>query len=187
MEHDVVPSATHTRVAGRSPWLTLILATIGFAVNFWAWALLSPLGPVFRDSGVVGKLSEWQVSLIVAVPVIVGSLGRIAVGALTDKYGGRGMLACLDRDDCAGSFSWVLRADQLSSVAGWRLLSRYRRNGVRSRSSVRQRVVPTRTQGPCGGIFGAGMGGTAISALTTVKLYTNVGERLRSCSQPADC
>ena len=27
------------------------------------------------------------------------------------------------------------------------------------------------------GIFGAGMGGTAISALTTVKLYTNVGER----------
>jgi len=27
------------------------------------------------------------------------------------------------------------------------------------------------------GIFGAGMGGTAISALTTVKLYTNVGEK----------
>jgi nitrate/nitrite transporter NarK len=28
----------------------LALATIGFAVNFWAWALLSPLGPRLRDS-----------------------------------------------------------------------------------------------------------------------------------------
>jgi NNP family nitrate/nitrite transporter-like MFS transporter len=26
----------------------LTTATIGFAVNFWAWALLSPLGPLFR-------------------------------------------------------------------------------------------------------------------------------------------
>lgn len=26
-------------------WTMLVLATIGFAVNFWAWALLSPLVP----------------------------------------------------------------------------------------------------------------------------------------------
>ena len=32
-----------------SPVLMLALATVGFAVNFWAWALLSPLGPLFRD------------------------------------------------------------------------------------------------------------------------------------------
>ncbi|MDI1288522.1 MAG: MFS transporter, partial [bacterium] len=84
----------HTTVtdrAVRSPWLMLALATIGFAINFWAWALLSPLGPVFRDNGNLGALTEWQVSLIVAVPVLVGSLGRIPVGALTDKYGGREM------------------------------------------------------------------------------------------------
>ena len=30
---------------GRSPMLMLAMATIGFAVNFWAWALISPLGP----------------------------------------------------------------------------------------------------------------------------------------------
>ena len=35
--------------APRSPWLMLAMATIGFAVNFWAWALISPLGPLFRD------------------------------------------------------------------------------------------------------------------------------------------
>ena len=74
------------------PVADAVPATIGFAINFWAWALLSPLGPVFRDNGTLGALSEWRVSLIVAVPVIVGSLGRIPVGALTDKYGGREMV-----------------------------------------------------------------------------------------------
>ena len=73
----------------RSPGLMLALATIGFAVNFWAWALLSPLGPLFRENGALGPLSESDVALMVAVPVLVGSLGRIPVGALTDKLGGR--------------------------------------------------------------------------------------------------
>jgi len=36
---------------------------------------------------------------------------------------------------------------------------------------------PPERRGLAVGIFGAGMGGTAISALTTVKLYTNVGEK----------
>ena len=35
----------------RSPALMLAMATVGFAVNFWAWALISPLGPLFRDQG----------------------------------------------------------------------------------------------------------------------------------------
>ncbi|MFD8432371.1 MFS transporter, partial [Streptomyces coelicoflavus] len=66
----------------------LALATAGFAVNFWAWALLSPLGPRFKES--LG-LTSFEQSLLVAVPVVVGSLGRIPVGALTDRYGGRVM------------------------------------------------------------------------------------------------
>ena len=36
---------------------------------------------------------------------------------------------------------------------------------------------PPERRGLAVGIFGAGMGGTAISALTTVKLYTNVGDK----------
>ena len=41
-------------VSGRA-WLMLALATAGFAVNFWAWALISPLGPMFRDSGIARR------------------------------------------------------------------------------------------------------------------------------------
>nr|WP_257908141.1 MFS transporter [Janibacter limosus] len=58
-------------------------------MTFWAWALISPLGPLFRTTGTLGTLTESDVALLVAVPVVVGSLGRIIVGGLTDRYGGR--------------------------------------------------------------------------------------------------
>src|SRR5215212_3713352 len=76
--------------AGRG--MALALATVGFAVNFWAWSLLSPLAPRYQE--LLG-LSPLAVSVMVAVPVIVGSLGRIPLGALTDRYGGRIVFAAL--------------------------------------------------------------------------------------------
>ncbi len=81
------PTVGATRVApSRRAVVMLAVATVGFAVNFWAWALLSPLAPKFKD---VLALSSLQQALVVAVPVVVGSLGRIPAGALTDRYGGR--------------------------------------------------------------------------------------------------
>src|SRR3954451_22965940 len=70
----------------------LALATVGFTVNFWAWALLGPLGPGVKER--LG-LSFAAQSLLVAVPVLVGSLGRIPVGALTDRFGARIMFPVL--------------------------------------------------------------------------------------------
>src|SRR6476469_6848437 len=72
----------------RQAWVMLITATIGFLVNFWAWALISPLGAFFTQTL---KLSAVEKALLVAVPVLVGSLGRIPVGALTDRFGARVM------------------------------------------------------------------------------------------------
>lgn len=87
MPHSASPKPLSSQVSSRA-WLMLALATFGFAVNFWAWALLSPLGPRFKDDL---DLSSFEQSLLVAVPVVVGSLGRIPVGALTDRFGGRTM------------------------------------------------------------------------------------------------
>lgn len=50
----------------------LVLATVGFLVNFWAWALISPLGASYHDQL---KLSAFQQAFLVAVPVVVGSSG----------------------------------------------------------------------------------------------------------------
>ena len=50
----------------------LALATVGFAVNFWAWALLSPAGPRPQES--LG-LTSLQQALVVAVPRHRGVFG----------------------------------------------------------------------------------------------------------------
>jgi NNP family nitrate/nitrite transporter-like MFS transporter len=80
------PGTAGEATVGRRPYAMLGMATVGFALTFWAWALLSPLGAHFKQT--LG-LTSFQQALIVAVPVIVGALGRIPVGALTDRYGGR--------------------------------------------------------------------------------------------------
>jgi len=162
----------------RSPWLMLAMATLGFALNFWAWALLSPLGPLLRDQGVLGSLSESDVALMVAVPVIVGSLGRIVVGALTDALGGRVMFPVVSAVTVLPVLFvafFALHSYALMLVGGFVL-------GIAGTAfAVGVPFVnawfPPQRRGLAVGVFGAGMGGTAISALTTVKLYTGVGSR----------
>ncbi|MBA4084892.1 MAG: MFS transporter [Kytococcus sp.] len=150
----------------------LAMATLGFAINFWAWALISPLGPLFRKTGYLGELSEMQVSLLVAVPVVVGSLGRIIAGAMTDRYGGRVMFPIITALTilpvlfiafiAIDSYSLLIFAGFFLGIAGTIFAV-----GV---PFVNAWFPPAR-RGLAIGIFGAGMGGTAISALTTVRLF----------------
>jgi NNP family nitrate/nitrite transporter-like MFS transporter len=162
----------------RSPGLMLAMATVGFAVNFWAWALLSPLGPLFREKGTLGSLSESDVALLVAVPVVVGSLGRIVVGALTDRFGGRVMFPLVSASTIVPVVFIALFA-QTSYVA--LLVGGFFLGIAGTAFAVGVPFVnawfPPERRGLAIGVFGAGMGGTAISALTTVKLYTNVDDK----------
>ncbi|TPQ17759.1 MFS transporter [Streptomyces sporangiiformans] len=161
------PPAGATPVTSRA-WLMLALATIGFAVNFWAWALLSPLGPRFKD---VLELSSFQQSLLVAVPVVVGSLGRIPVGALTDRFGGRVMFPLVSAATIVPVLYLGLSGH--SSLAGL-LIGGFFLGIGGTAFAVGVPLVsawfPPERRGLAIGVFGAGMGGTAISALTTVKL-----------------
>jgi MFS transporter, NNP family, nitrate/nitrite transporter len=167
------PTPQRAVAADSRRWLMLALATLGFAVNFWAWALLSPLGPRFKDGL---DLSSLQQALLVAVPVIVGSLGRIPVGALTDRYGGRVMMPLVSSVTIVPVlFIGFLGHDSLAAllIGGFFL-------GIGGTAfAVGVPFVsawfPPQQRGAAIGIFGAGMGGTAISALTTVKLVDAQG------------
>ncbi|RSM85299.1 MFS transporter [Kibdelosporangium aridum] len=149
------------------------MATLGFALNFWAWALLSPLGPRLKDY--LG-LSSFEQALIVAVPVIVGALGRIPVGALTDRYGGRIMFPLVSVATIVpvlflglggqNSLAALLAGGFLLGIGGTAFAV-----GVPFVSAW----FPPQQRGLAIGVFGAGMGGTAISALTTVDLTTSLG------------
>ncbi|MFB9728151.1 MFS transporter [Haloechinothrix salitolerans] len=151
----------------------LAMATSGFALNFWAWALLSPLGPMFAED--LG-LSAFQQSLIVAVPVLVGSVGRIPVGALTDRFGGRVMFPVVSVATLVpvlyvgiaghSSLAALLVGGFFLGIGGTAFAI-----GV----PVVNKWFPPEKRGLAIGIFGAGMGGTAISALTTVPLVNAGG------------
>lgn len=163
------------QAATGGPVLMLTLATIGFAINFWAWALLSPLGPRYKD---LLSLSGSQQALLVAVPVIVGSVGRIPVGALTDRFGGRVMFPLVSIATIAPVL-FIGLAGQHSLTA--LLVGGFFLGIGGTAFAVGVPFVnawfPPERRGFAIGVFGVGMGGTAISALTTVKLVKGVGEQ----------
>ncbi|GAB3490065.1 NarK/NasA family nitrate transporter [Amycolatopsis cihanbeyliensis] len=151
----------------------LALATLGFALNFWAWALLSPLAPRFQEE--LG-LSAFELALIVAVPVVVGSLGRIPVGALTDRFGGRVMFPLVS----VATIVPVLFLGLAGQNSLFALLIGGFFLGIGGTAfAIGVPFVsawfPAHRRGLAIGIFGAGMGGTAISALTAVDLARSFG------------
>ena len=159
-----------TRLATR----VLVLATVGFAVNFWAWALLSPLGPRFKE---LLELSGGQQALLVAVPVIVGSLGRIPVGALTDRYGGRVMFPIVSMATIVPVlFIGVLGQHSLPALLVGGFFLGIGGTAFAIGVPLVNAWFPPERRGLAVGVFGAGMGGTAISALTTVRLVKGLGE-----------
>ncbi|SUA77732.1 Probable nitrate/nitrite transporter narK2 [Nocardia otitidiscaviarum] len=165
---ELVPVADDSESTSARALLMLTVATVGFALNFWAWALLSPLGPSFKES--LG-LSSFAQAALVAVPVVVGSLGRIPVGALTDRFGGRVMFPLVS----ACTIMPVLFVGLVGHQSLFALLVGGFFLGIGGTAfAVGVPFVnswfPPRRRGLAIGLFGAGMGGTAISALTTVPL-----------------
>jgi MFS transporter, NNP family, nitrate/nitrite transporter len=149
----------------------LVLATLAFAMTFWAWNLIAPLGVRYTEQF---GLTSGQKSLLVATPVLVGSLGRIVTGALADRFGGRLMFSLL----CFASVPPVLLVVFAGNHASFALLlvSAFFLGIAGTTFAVGIPFVtawfePAR-RGLATGIFGAGMGGTALSAFFTPRFVT---------------
>ena len=165
--------AAEVTVVPRQAWINLVVATVGFAINFWAWALISPLSAFFTGRL---HLSALQTSLLVAVPVVVGSLGRIPVGALTDRFGARVMFPAISALTilpvlfvgflAPNSYRLLLLGGFVLGLGGTTFAV-----GI----PLVNGWFPPARRGAALGIFGMGMGGTAISAFTTVKLKDAYG------------
>jgi NNP family nitrate/nitrite transporter-like MFS transporter len=64
----------------------LIMSTTAFTVCFAVWMLFAVIGIPIKE---ILSLNETQFGLLAATPVLTGSLIRLPLGMLTDKYGGR--------------------------------------------------------------------------------------------------
>ena len=152
----------------------VLLATIASTVGFWAWMAIAPLQGIYAAE--MG-LDQGQISLMLATPVLVGALGRIVTGALTDRFGGRKMFALVliaavpavllvALAGVIGSFWLLVVAGFLLGIAGTIFAV-----GVPFSSAW----FPPSQRGLANGIFGMGMIGTAVSAFFTPRLAEWIG------------
>lgn len=169
--------ATATPTAARpsaAAYRNLAVATVGFTLTFWAWDLIAPLG---SDFGERLGLSSFSQSLLVAVPVIVGSLGRIPVGALTDRYGAKLMFPLVSAltivpvlliIPAKGNYVAMLAVGFLLGLGGTTFAI-----GIPLVNSW----FPPAHRGFALGVFGMGMGGVALSGYFTPRIAKH-GENL---------
>ena len=122
----------------------LVVATAAFAISFWAWNMIAPLAVTYtQELGLDGN----QKALLVATPVLVGALGRILAGALTDRFGGRLMMPTL----ILASVPFVLLVAVAGNARSYGLMlllaSSSGSRGRRSRSACRSSTPGTGRSG----------------------------------------
>src|SRR5664280_1017638 len=154
--------------------VNLALATWVFAINFWAWNLIGPLSATYTKAM---SLTSTQTALLVATPILVGSVGRIPVGALTDRYGGRTMFTII----CLVSIVPVLLVAFAGEIDSYPLLLVFGFFlGIAGTAFavgipfVNAWYTPAR-RGFATGVFGAGMGGNALSAVFSPRCVGRFG------------
>ncbi|MDR7186893.1 MULTISPECIES: nitrate/nitrite transporter [Microbacterium] len=152
----------------------LLLALLAFTITFWAWNLVAPLAVQYTAE--MG-LTSTEASLLIATPVLVGSLGRILTGAFTDRFGGRLMFTVLTAASAVpvvlvalagvwGSYALMIAFGFLLGIAGTTFAI-----GI---PFVNAWYEPAK-RGFATGLFGAGMGGTALSSFFTPRMVAWFG------------
>jgi NNP family nitrate/nitrite transporter-like MFS transporter len=154
--------------------LNLALATWTFAITFWAWNLIGPLSTLYAKAM---SLTTSQTALLVAIPILVGAVGRIPVGALTDRFGGRLMFTVISLISIIPvllvAFAGAIDSYVLLLVFGF-LLGIAGTTFAVGIPFVNAWYQPAR-RGFATGVFGAGMGGTALSAFFTPRFVAWFG------------
>ncbi|GEN22986.1 hypothetical protein HCU01_09350 [Halomonas cupida] len=135
------------------------ISTLAFTLCFAVWTLFSILGIQIKDDY---GLSNTQLGLLMATPVLTGSVSRLFLGVLTDRFGGRWVFsllmlfsaACVYLLTFANSYTMLLVGALGVGLAGGSFIV-----GVAYTSAWYDKEH----QGTALGIFGAGNVGAAVT------------------------
>ncbi|RSL34068.1 NarK/NasA family nitrate transporter [Salibacterium salarium] len=149
----------------------LLLSTIAMVISFALWSVMAPIATNIQS---LYGLSEIQKSFLIVTPVVLGSIMRIPMGIVTDKYGGRKvytltMLFLIIPMVGAGFFhtyALLLFFVFFIGMAGTTFAIAV---------SYVTKWFPPEKQGVVLGITGMGNMGTALASFTVPTLYTNFG------------
>jgi nitrate/nitrite transporter NarK len=149
----------------------LALATISFALSFAAWGLIGGLASVFAS---LYGLNASQTALLVAVPVLLGSLARLPMGMITDRFGGRIVFTALLMFSSAAallvsftnSYQSLLAAAFLLGMAG---------SSFAVGAAFVSRWTPAARQGTALGIYGLGTLGQSLAVFVGPVVASRLG------------
>lgn len=150
----------------------LFLNTLAFMVCFAAWMINGVLITYLVNNGVF-NWSPVQIGFLLGVPVLVGSVFRLPVGILTDKFGGKWVIATI-LFFCAIPMFFL---SQANSYNAFLLLSfGFGLTGASFAAGVAYTSLwfPKEKQGTALGIFGAGNMGAALTTLFAPTILNNL-------------
>jgi len=160
-------------------WKILTLNTVAFTVCFMCWTTNGVLITYLIDNGVF-RFTPSQIGWLIGIPVLMGSLARLPVGILTDRYGGRIVYGTL----LLFSAALMYLEGEANSYWGflWSSLG-FGLTGASFAVGIAYTSVwfPKEKQGTALGIFGAGNAGAAITSIGAPRLlnwFTNQGANL---------
>lgn len=151
---------------------TLIASFLHFDVCFMLWVLLGALGIYIADAA---HLSPAEKGLVVAIPTLSGSLMRIPVGILSDRFGakrvGAGVLVFLFVPLLLG---WQAN-DTLPTLVSIGLMLGVAGSSFAVALPLASRWYPPERQGLAMGVAAAGNTGTVIANLAAPQLADRYG------------
>ncbi|KAB2308451.1 NarK/NasA family nitrate transporter [Betaproteobacteria bacterium SCN2] len=152
-------------------WSVVIMSTLAFTVCFMAWMMFAVIGvPIKAQLG----LNETEFGILIATPVLTGSLIRVPLGMWTDKFGGRIVFFIL-------MLTTVLPIWMISwATEYWHFLVTGLFVGMAGGSftvgiAYCARWFPKKQQGLAMGIFGAGNTGAAVTKLVAPIIVVGYG------------
>ena len=152
-------------------WSVVTSSTIAFTVCFMVWMMFAVIGIPIKES--LG-LNETQFGILVATPVLTGSLIRLPLGMWTDRYGGRIVFFILML--CTVIPIWMISW----ATEYWHFLVTGLFVGVAGGSfavgiAYCARWFPRNRQGFAMGIFGMGNTGAAVTKLVAPTIVVAYG------------
>ncbi|MDH4293886.1 MAG: NarK/NasA family nitrate transporter [Betaproteobacteria bacterium] len=152
-------------------WSVVTASTFAFTVCFMVWMMFAVIGIPIKKTL---DLNETQFGILVALPVLTGSLFRLPVGMWTDKYGGRVVFFALMVSTIIPI--WLISV----GTAYWHYLVTGLFVGIAGASftvgiAYCARWFPKERQGLAMGIFGAGNTGAAITKLVAPTIVVAYG------------
>jgi NNP family nitrate/nitrite transporter-like MFS transporter len=147
--------------------VALGLGLAAFTICFFAWSMFGPLGPTLQTHL---HLTDLQLAFVVAIPVVLGSVMRIPMGLLTDRFGGRVVFTSLMAYSVIPLVLLALFHNSFAVVAVLGFLLGVTGSSFAVGVPFVNRWYEKKRQGFALGVYGMGMGGTVLAALTAPKM-----------------